>query len=135
MKYDKNKLEKQALEIIASDSDVVFLEDVIAGLPCSSATFFNYELERLESIKEGIIQNRQNKKKKLRAKWDTNDNPTLQIALYKLIGSDKELSKLTGQHIDHTTKGESINQPKIPDKVLAAAYKQHLENQDAKSDD
>ncbi len=66
-----------------------------------------------------------------RNQWKQSENSA---AMAIFLGK-QYLGQKDEKHMDHTTKGESINQPKIPDKVLAAAYKQHLENQDAKSDD
>ena len=48
----------------------------------------------------------------MRKKWGDSDHPTLQVALYKIISSDEEAHRLNGsrQEIDHTTKGESMNE-------------------------
>lgn len=131
MGYNKEELEKQSLKIIKDDENVVFVEDVVAKLPCSHATFYNHELDKLDSIKNALAENRTNKKLKLRTKWSDNDNPTLQIALYKLIGDNDDLDRLAGQRIDHTTKGDKITSPPVSDKILSEIYQKHKEEQDS----
>ncbi len=133
MTYDKDKLEKQAIKIIEANENVVFYDDVIAKLPCVSSTFYDHEMEKSESIKEALEKNKVNAKQELRKKWRTNDNATLQIALYKLISTNNELDKLAGQRIDHTTKGDKITSQNLPDELLAQAYEKYLEEQNGDS--
>jgi len=109
-KFDKEQLEKQALGAIQSDSDIVFIQDVIAVLPCSSATFYNHNLEKLETIKDALHKNRIEIKKRLRTNWMRQDeNATMQVALYKLLSNDEEKDSLTMQKTDITTKGDRLN--------------------------
>lgn len=112
MAYKKKELEKQSLEAIQKHN-LFFIQDVVAFLPCNSATFYNHELEQLETIKEALAENRIKTKNGLRAKWYKNDNATTQIVLYKLLADDEELRKLNSQYVDHTTKGEKIAPPPI----------------------
>ena len=107
MAYNRKNLEAKALEAIKKNS-LFFIEDVVAFLPCSKATFYNLELDKLDTIKEALEENRTVRKSAMRKKWYDSDNPTLQIALYKMICSDPEFKRLTGQHIDHTTDGKEI---------------------------
>lgn len=110
MAYDKEQLEKEALEAISNDESITFIQDVIAVLPCSSATFYLLELEKLESIKDAITKNRISIKKKLRHNWLAQDeNATMQVALYKLISTDEEKDALTMTKSDITTKGDKLN--------------------------
>ena len=45
----------------------------------------------------------------LRTKWYESENPTLQIALYRLTSRDDEHKKLNQSYIDHTSKNEKID--------------------------
>lgn len=112
MAYKKAELEKQALAAI-KEHNLFFIEDVVAYLPCGKKTFYNKELHELPTIKEALAQNRIRTKNGLRAKWYKDGNATTQIALYKLLGTQDELHRLTGQHIDHTTGGEKLNRIEI----------------------
>ena len=104
MAYDKDTLIKQSIEAI-DKHNLFFIQDVIAYLPCSSVTFYNQELEKVESIKEALNENKVKVKNALRRKWFENDQPTTQIALYKLLANREELIALTNQ----TISGDSEN--------------------------
>lgn len=110
MAYNKAELEKQALEAIKANN-LMFVTDVPAYLPCSIATFYNKKLEELETIKEALEQNRIKTKNGLRAKWYKSDNATVQIALYKLIGTEEEAHRLNGSKQEHSHKVDFSNLP------------------------
>lgn len=102
MAYDKQELIDKALEVIEKHN-LFFITDVIALMPCSSATFYNHELEKLEEIKSAIEKNRVSTKINMRNKWYKSDHPTLQVALMKMISTDEEAHRLNGsrQEIKH----------------------------------
>jgi len=112
MAYDRDELEKLAVEAIKKHK-LYFFSDVIAYLPCSMATFYNHKMEDLESIKEALEVNKVNTKVNLRTKWEQSDNPTVQIALYKLIGTEEEGDRINSQKTK-VEGGQSItlNYPK-----------------------
>ena len=97
MAYDKDELEKLALEAIEGNKFVVFFDDLIAFLPCCRATMFNLGLDKLDSIQTALEQNKINLKVKLRDKWATDGNATTEIALYKLIGTEAESDRINSQ--------------------------------------
>lgn len=109
MAYKTAELEKKALKAIEENKCLFFINDLIAFLPCSQSTFYDHKLEESESIKEALEQNKINAKVGLRNKWYESDNATTQIALYKLIGTDAEVDRITSQRIDHTNNGNSFN--------------------------
>jgi hypothetical protein len=96
MAYKKEDLIKQALQAIKKHK-LIFIEEVVSFLPCSVATFYNYKLEELETIKSEIQANKINIKTKLRTRWQDVDNSALNIALYKLCATKEELSILSVQ--------------------------------------
>lgn len=109
--YNTDDLEKQAVALIEAKS-LVFIDEVCAYLPCSMSTFYERKLEKSEAIKAALTKNRVSKKLALRSNWEESQNATLQMGLYKLLATPEELAALSMQHVDHTTKGESINQEK-----------------------
>ena len=113
MAYKKSQLEKQAIEAIKKHN-LMFITDVPAYLPCATSTFYSKELEKSEAIKELLNKNRINVKNGLRAKWFKSDNPTVQIALYKLIGTDDEAHRLNGskREVKHEL---DIDKSKLPE--------------------
>lgn len=110
MAYDKAEMEKKALTAIKKHK-LVFASDVVTYLPCTEKTYYNLELHQLQSIKAALDEQRVAMKVKLRKRWLESENPTLNVALYKLIGSEEEAHRLNGskQQMDVTSQGEKIN--------------------------
>ena len=99
MAYDKKKIYEQAKEMIVKHR-LFFFDDIIAYLPISSSTFYAWEMEKSEELKELLNQNRTELKVSMRSKWYTSNAPALQMALMKLIASPEELRKLSMQFIE-----------------------------------
>jgi len=97
MAYKTEELEKQALEVIEKHK-LFFIEDIVAYLPCDKKTFYNHNLHEFPSIKDALLEVRTNLKVSMRSKWFRSENPTLQLALMKLLSNDQELRKLSMQH-------------------------------------
>lgn len=95
MAYKKSDLELQALEAITSKK-LVFIDEVVSYLPCSSSTFYLHELEKSEALKAALNKNKVDLKGGLRKKWYDSDSATSQIALYKLLGTEEEAHRLNG---------------------------------------
>lgn len=93
MAYKREEMIKTSLEVIEKHQ-IVFIDEIFIFTSFCSATFYNKGLEKLEDIKKAIEKNRLTIKHNLRNKWHQSDNPTLQIALYKLIGSEEEYMRL-----------------------------------------
>ena len=97
MAYDRNELEATAIAAIKKNK-LFFIQDVIAYLPCTSSTFYHLGLEKSESITEALLEIKTNIKVSMRSKWYLSEQPTLQLALMKLISSEEELRKLSMSH-------------------------------------
>lgn len=97
MAYNTKELERLSVEAIQKHK-LFFIEDIIAYLPCDKKTFYNHNLHELPSIKEALLEVKTNLKVSMRSKWFRSDNPTLQLALMKLLSNDEELRKLSMQH-------------------------------------
>jgi hypothetical protein len=55
--YDTKELERKSLEAI-KEHKLMFIEHVVAYLPCSKPTFYEHKLNELNSIKKAIEENR-----------------------------------------------------------------------------
>lgn len=108
MASDRKKLEQQALEAI-KQHNITFIKDLVAYLPITRATFYNLELDKLDTLKDAIDDNKLKTKNSLKAKWYKSQNATLQLALYKLIATSEERKALTQNYTDLTTDGEKVN--------------------------
>lgn len=112
--YDKEKLLNQAKKAIKEER-LIFIDEVVAYLPCSLDTFYKYfpvGSEESEELKQLINNNKIEIKKGLRKKWYEGDNATTQLALYRLTSTQEEHHKLNQNYTDHTSNGETINQVK-----------------------
>lgn len=110
MAYDRKKVFEQAKEVIVKHK-LFFVDDVVAFLPCSKQTFYDFfpvDSDKLDELKELLNQNRTELKVSMRSKWYKSNAPALQMALMKLIATPEELKKLSMQYNDHTTGGEKI---------------------------
>ena len=103
----KDTLIKKAKEAIDANG-LYFFSQVISYLPISEKTFYNHNLQEVQELKEKLDANKIDAKKAMQKKWLESDNPTLQLALYRLLSDDHEHKKLNQQHVDHTTGGKKI---------------------------
>lgn len=110
MAYDRKKVFEQAKEVIVKHK-LFFVDDVVAFLPCSKQTFYDFfpvDSDKLDELKELLNQNRTELKVSMRSKWYKSNAPALQMALMKLIATPEELKKLSMQYNDHTSAGEKM---------------------------
>ena len=113
MAYDKQKIFNQAKDMIKKNR-LVFVEDIVAFLPISKPTFYDYfklDSNEFNELKDLLDLNKTELKVSMRSKWYKSDAPALQMALYKLIASPEEHKALQMQYTDHTSKGDKITPP------------------------
>ena len=110
MAYNKEKIYKQAEEAIKSHN-LFFIEDIVAFLPCSKQTFYDYfplNSDELDTLKDLLDDNKVKTKSSIRAKlWKSNKASEL-LALYRLIATPEEHQKLNQSYVDHTSKGKQM---------------------------
>ena len=108
MAYKTTDLKKKALEVIEKYK-LIFIEEIVSYLPCNKNTFYNHKLHELNELKGLLQENKDKIKSALRSKWYKTDNATLQLALMRLICTDKERRKLAINYNEVTGKdGESL---------------------------
>jgi hypothetical protein len=99
MAYDKQKIFEQAKEMIVKHK-LFFIDDICAFLPISRATFYDWDFDKLDELKDLLNQNRTELKVSMRSKWYKSNAPALQMALMKLIATPEELKKLSMQFVE-----------------------------------
>lgn len=104
------KYEKELLEVI-KDKKIAFFDHCFGYTSFCAATAYNHQLEKLETIKNAIKENRVKAKNYMLNKWIASDNPTLQVAAMRLLSDSEEHKKLNQSYIDHTSKGKEVNLP------------------------
>jgi len=98
-----------ALEAIPREQ-CVNIQEILLYMPISQSRFYQLELEKEESIRTAIEYEKSKVKQKLRKAWRGSDNPTLQIAEFKLCAREEELDVLSTNRV----KAEiSMNRPAI----------------------
>jgi len=111
MAYDKKKLYDQAVKAI-EENNLFFVEDIVAFIPCSKPTFYEFfpiGSNEINTLKDLLDQNKVSTKSAIRAKLFKSEKAAELLALYRLICTKEEHQLLNQQYIDHTSKGESIN--------------------------
>jgi hypothetical protein len=115
MAYNKEELIKTALDAI-NKNKLFFIDDVVSYLPCSRATFYNLEMDKLDDIKEALTKVKTEIKVSMRSKWYKSDNATLQMGLMKLIATPDELKQLSMQHVE-SNNVHNVKEFKITDVI------------------
>lgn len=115
MAYDKQKIFEQAKEMIVKHK-LFFVEDIVAFLPISKPTFYEYfpvDSNEVNELKGLLETNRVELKVSMRSKWYKSNAPALQMALMKLIATPEELKKLSMQFVEseNTNKTEFSIKP------------------------
>lgn len=110
MSYDQKEILKTAKNAIILH-ELIFIEEVVSYLPISKKTFYEWfpiDSYECNEIKAMIDHNKVSAKAFMRKKWKEAEAPALQIALYKLCGTDEENHKLNGskQEIKQEIKHE-----------------------------
>jgi len=98
MAYDRVKIFEQAKEVTVKNK-LFFIEDIVSFLPIAKKTFYEYfpiDSNESNALKELLETNKTNVKVAMRSKWYKSDNPTLQVALMKIIATDDEAHRLNG---------------------------------------
>lgn len=107
MAYNKEEIIQQAIKEI-NDRKLTTIEEVVAFLPVSKATFYLWQLDELDEIKEPLYRMRTVAKKAMKNKWFGSENPTLQLAWYKLHATPEERDALSmNNKVEHSGQIDS----------------------------
>ena len=111
MAYDRVKIFEKAKEVIVKNK-LIFIEDIVAFLPISKPTFYQYfpvNSSEFNELKELLEVNSTTIKVSLRSKWYNSNAPALQMALYKLTATQEEHKKLSMQYIESENNNTNKN--------------------------
>lgn len=102
----KRDYESEILKVI-KENNIFVVTDIFSFYSrCSRATFYNNNLDKLDTIIKAIDDNKVKTKQSLKLKWLNSDNPTLQIALFKLICNDDERKSLSTNWNENNHAGQ-----------------------------
>ncbi len=111
MAYDKTKIFEQAKQLISSNKSVFFIEDIIAYLPLSKPTFYEFypvESNELNELKELLEKNKVVEKLEIRSKLKKGEKAAELLSLYRLICTNEERQMLNQQYIEHRIESKNI---------------------------
>lgn len=117
MAYKTSELEAKALEVIKKNR-LVFIHEVASFMNIGRETFYTHELDKSNSIKQALEENKNTIKAGLRKKWYESENATVQIALYKLIGTNEEGDKINSQSMKHSGELKTTTEPTLTNEQL-----------------
>ena len=109
--YDKNKLFEQSKEAIEKNN-LFFIEDIVAWLPCSKATFYEYfplDSDELNELKGMLEVNKIRTKSSIRAKLFRSEKAGELLALYRLICTPEERRMLNQSYLEVESNKSNIN--------------------------
>lgn len=108
MAYKTEELKVKALEV-AKKYNCIFIEEVATAMGISKQTYYDHKLDELDELKILIEGNKFKIKNGLRAKWYESNNPTTEIALYRLTATKEELHQLSMNRNENTNTNINYN--------------------------
>jgi hypothetical protein len=107
--YDKEQILIEAIEAIRAN-ELTTIPEVESYLPCDESTLYSNEewkLEVLEPIKKELSLMKINLKAKMKKSWrKEGSNPVLQIAAFKLMATEDELTTLSTSRVQNELTGK-----------------------------
>lgn len=120
MAYSRRRLYEQAMQVI-EERNLFFIEDLVAFLPCDRATFyrkFPQGCDECDNIKSALETNKVRTKSAIRHRLFNMDNPTAQIALYRMIATPEERDAISTTKTDITSGGEKITKEPLTIEII-----------------
>jgi len=114
--YDKEEMIAKAVKAIEKNK-LVYHDEVWSAIGVSEAWYYKNGIQKVQPIKQALEKQKINVKQKLRKRWLGSKNPTSEIALYKLMGTEDEVHRLNGSNmkIDTTVREIRVKLPTPPD--------------------
>ena len=120
MAFDRDKLYQQAQTAI-KENNLFFIEDIVAFIPCSKPTFYEYfpiDSNEFNNLKGLLEQNKIRTKSAIRAKLYKSPKASELLALYRLICTPEERKMLNQNYIELTGKDGKDLLPKIEIEIV-----------------
>ena len=126
MAYDKEQIIEKALQVIEQEN-CTKISEVLLFLPISKQTFYDWELDKSDSIRGKIDEVKVRLKQGMKRRWMVSDNPALQIAAFKLIADEEEMEAVTTTKVKNDNTHSFKNKPTI--NLIVDGGKEHTVNQ------
>ena len=129
-KTDKQKQYEAELMQVITEKKICFFDHCFAFVSFTRATAYNHDLDKFDSIKNAIANNRITAKTYMLNKWINSDNQTLQLAAYRLLSESEEHRKLNQQYMEQKNVGESKVQIITKDEATKNKFNDIIDNAD-----
>jgi len=96
------KHEKGIIEAIKNNPIFTFNDIFVYYKGCSRTTAYEHNLNKSDTIRENLYENKRKGVVSMLSKWIKSDNPTLQIAAMRIISDDDERQRLNQQYVEHS---------------------------------
>lgn len=106
---------------VIEERNLFFVEDLVAFLPCDRATFyrkFPQGCDECDTIKRALETNKIRTKSAIRHRLFNMDNPTAQLALYRMIATPEERDAISTTKTDITSGGEKITKEPLTIEII-----------------
>lgn len=107
---------KDVLAEIEKNQLIIYVADVAAKMGISRNCLYEHYpkgSEELTQIEQALQRNKSAIKVALRKKWVVGNNPTTDIALYKLCADEEERAALDTRNVELATKDDTVIKLKI----------------------
>lgn len=118
--YSRKSIFEQAMQVI-EERNLFFVDDVIAFLPCQKTTFYariKANSDEMNEIRRALETNKVRTKSAIRHRLFNMDNPTAQIALYRMIATQEEREAISMTKMDVTSGGDKIAQQPLTIEII-----------------
>lgn len=94
----QKKYADEVIKALEKNPDIYQFCDLELIVPYDRSTLYKYHIDKIDIIKEKLINNKMKFKRLLRDKMRKSDNPTCLIALYKLLANEEEKDALNNKN-------------------------------------
>ena len=96
---------------VVNDNNIKNVEELVAWVPISRATFYGWKLHKLDTLIEAVNNSKIRRKSKILQKCEDSDNAAMLKMAYQLMSDDEERRLLSTNYTDVTTQGDKITMP------------------------
>ena len=91
--FSDQELKKFALKII-EEKQCETIGDLIYYMPIGRSCFYLRGLDKVDSIKDAIVDIQYKEKREIRKRWKKSGNAALETCVYKILADEDELRRL-----------------------------------------
>lgn len=96
MYFDYKELEEKSISLLENNKSIIYITHLASLLPCSRCTFYEKGLDKSDTIKEKLEENRVLASTIMMSNWTKPEaSPTLQKLAMSFLSSDEDIRRMT----------------------------------------